>query len=431
MSRKDVFVLVLILTAVSLFLFYYGIVAFVEDQLQGEKREFRYINDGANEKDDPDISILLDFGEDRFDEQILSSTINIISVSFPQSKQLCIEGVYFVEDSPIYAIPSDELDDFYFDFSERSHAHIFHPYRKKVVGFQGLCSNKTLFVNLYPARPYADPPTIEYVRAVTTPINVPVHIPPLNNLRKYPFDVHYASIAFWAEVVTDTGERIFVAPSINAHFPIGDWKSEVSINSLRAVCSGDCIKGINKATVIDIKLRRPIGIQYLTAMILLTILGLIVSIVIIEDSSNALSVCLAIVLGLWGIQDVLIAPKIIGPTFTRSAIMLLYFLFGIAMLTRFITIPLYRKYRSLGPTNKNHAEYPEERVMQTQEPLEYGKAVSAQHKLIPKDIASDDGLCAPNPSSYRQTGHQEGPRSERKATPDGLEHRLKETTDRQ
>jgi hypothetical protein len=361
MSRKDILILALIVTAVSLFLFYYGIVAFVEDQLQGEKREFRYINNDANKKDEPGISMLLDFGEDRFGEQMLSSTIEIMSVSFPLNKQLCVEGVYFVEDSPIYAMPSDELDDFYFDFSERPHAHSFHPYREKVVGFQDFCSNKTQFINLYPAKSYTDPPTIEYIRAITTPINISVYSPPLNNLRKYPFDVHYASIAFWIEVVTETGERIFVAPSIDAHFPIGDWRSEVSINSLRAACSGDCIKGINKATVIDVKLRRPIGIQYLTAMILLTIFGLIISIVIIKDSSNALSVCLAIVLGLWGIQDVLIAPKIIGPTFTRSAIMLLYFLFGIAMLTRFITIPLYRKYRSLDPANKNHTEHPEKK----------------------------------------------------------------------
>lgn len=95
------------------------------------------------------------------------------------------------------------------------------------------------------------------------------------------------------------------------------------------------------ATRLDLSLVRPATQKVLTVTLLLFLTGFIVGIALISDTGSVLEVSVGILLGLWGVREVLIPSYINGTTLVHVLISLLYLLLGIAAYLRFVGRPLF------------------------------------------------------------------------------------------
>ena len=332
MTKNNTFYFLAITIIISVLLLYFGVTAFVDSQLLGKNARYRYF---PEYKSDPYTTLYVDFNLDS--NNILELNLKNLSVKFSESQDMCLESIFIFVDSPLYLVPDDKLR---VGISGFDHAHYFGgPFDStfEEVQFQELCDHKNVAHEVYFRE-------TKYIESPVDAISIHKYNDPINNLRKYPYDIYFASVAVVIKAVSSEGDEVWIAPNIILDFPLGVLKSTVSINDMASPQVYN-IPDIPIATVIDIELTRSVGIKYLTLIILLTLFGLIISIVLVQSIDNALQIAMVIILGLWGVQDILVPQTITEPTFTRPAIIFLYFLFGIAMLTRFITLKLYQKYK--------------------------------------------------------------------------------------
>lgn len=100
-------------------------------------------------------------------------------------------------------------------------------------------------------------------------------------------------------------------------------------------------------TYATIELQRPLSHQILTGILLGSIFIFIVLLIFIDELGNFLEVAVGILLGLWGIQAILVPDYISGPTIVDTLILTLYVLFAFAIFIRFIIKPRWRKLTPL------------------------------------------------------------------------------------
>lgn len=93
-----------------------------------------------------------------------------------------------------------------------------------------------------------------------------------------------------------------------------------------------------------IELTRPFSSKLLTIVILSFVAAAIVLLIKIDDLGNFLEVATAILLGLWGVQEVLIPDYIITTTIVHTLILALYTLFAFALFIRFVIKPFWYGY---------------------------------------------------------------------------------------
>ncbi len=170
----------------------------------------------------------------------------------------------------------------------------------------------------------------------------------------FPFDVRYESVLIWLEVTTN-GKPITVAPEIFVTGSISNWHEKISMTKRQVNVKGE----MKNAMLVMIELQRPLGIQVLTFALLIPFVALIFAFVFVTQLGDALQLAVAILLGLWGVQEILTPPYIQTTTVIHLAVLLLYMLFAWAVAIRFLGKPFIqwvRKDRNMTVIEKEQDE---------------------------------------------------------------------------
>jgi hypothetical protein len=99
-------------------------------------------------------------------------------------------------------------------------------------------------------------------------------------------------------------------------------------------------------TTVRITFQRPLGRRALTVILLGTLFVFILSLLFLEETATFLEVAVGILLGLWGVREVLLPPYVTGPTMIEPLVLMLYFALVVAVLLRAVRLFVQRRSRS-------------------------------------------------------------------------------------
>ena len=99
-----------------------------------------------------------------------------------------------------------------------------------------------------------------------------------------------------------------------------------------------------EAINIQINLQRPLSLRILSTVLLGSMLLLILYLPFIEDSGSFFEVSVGILLGLWGVQAILIPDYITEVTIIDNFILVLYVVFAFGIFIRFVIRPLWIRF---------------------------------------------------------------------------------------
>lgn len=147
----------------------------------------------------------------------------------------------------------------------------------------------------------------------------------------YPFVGHDIIVTLWTEV-----ENEFVRVEFNRiNFIFPEWQVEADMFTNSVPLNDE-----NQiARQIEFHLQRRPSLQILTIVLLIATFVFILLLATISDTGSALEVSVGILLGLWGIQEILIPTNIENTTPVHEAILFLYLLFASVALFRFVVKP--------------------------------------------------------------------------------------------
>ena len=156
----------------------------------------------------------------------------------------------------------------------------------------------------------------------------------------YPFDSHKILIKIWFEGLTPSGEIFYEKPD-ELHVKINTPNWTVKTDEQDA----DMIQGDNliKVRQFSFDLQRHASIKVISVLLLSSMFFVILMVVFVPDTSNALEITVGILLGLWGIQEIIIPPNIRNQSPIHEAFFFLYLFFAWVILLRFIFIPAIKK----------------------------------------------------------------------------------------
>lgn len=173
----------------------------------------------------------------------------------------------------------------------------------------------------------------------------------------YPLDSHELSFSLRLQVQltepSTVDEWIMLAPNITLIPRYKNW--DTSIEVVEDSWAWD-ITGIEE-TDVTLELRRPLTMQVLIPLLLLAFLFVICWLIRVDDTSSFLEVAIGILIGLWGIQSVLIPKTIESPTIIDPLILVLYVLLALIILAQFVIKPLWKR---LGQSPSNQLDIEEE-----------------------------------------------------------------------
>jgi hypothetical protein len=157
----------------------------------------------------------------------------------------------------------------------------------------------------------------------------------------YPFDTRTQTFYVWVDLSTPSGHLLSLAPNIGLWMEFPNWRKNVRF-SKQLVEKENTTRMV---TVVNITLKRPIGLRILTIVLLTAVLASILLLIVVPETGTVLEVAIGILLGLWGIQGVLIPPDINANTLVHFAILALYILLAWALAVRFLGRPIWLRLR--------------------------------------------------------------------------------------
>ncbi len=162
------------------------------------------------------------------------------------------------------------------------------------------------------------------------------------NERFFPFDEwHTGSVFLWLDMRDKAGQPVSVEPKIVVSTVLPDWEGRVSLEPYQITVNGQK----TAAYQMDVTLRRLVSIRFLTVLLLFLSAFAITAVLLGRDQTTAIELIVAVLLGLWGIQDVLIPANIQVTTITHLLITLLYAYLVVMAFLRFFLIPAIRKLK--------------------------------------------------------------------------------------
>jgi hypothetical protein len=161
-----------------------------------------------------------------------------------------------------------------------------------------------------------------------------------NQFRRFPLDGAFADLFVWAEFHAQGSDEIIpIAPSISFINSQENWDQTITLaHPILQLRDREL-----DATLVSIYSQRPPSIFVLTALLLSLITIFIILLAFVSDTGSALEVSIAILVGLWGIQGILIPEYVVETTLVHISIYLLYLLFALVALFRFVISPLESK----------------------------------------------------------------------------------------
>lgn len=162
------------------------------------------------------------------------------------------------------------------------------------------------------------------------------------NERFFPFDEWSTPSAFlWLDIRDNTGQPLDVETDIVAGTALPDWEGTPSLKPVQITVNGQK----TNAYQVDVALHRLISIRFLTILLIFLSAFAIACIPFIKDQGTTIEVMVAILLGLWGIQGVLVPSHIQVTTVTHLLVTLLYVFLVVMACLRLILIPSIRKLK--------------------------------------------------------------------------------------
>lgn len=177
--------------------------------------------------------------------------------------------------------------------------------------------------------------------------------------QRFPLDRHETHFLVWLK--TSNQDMPYIQPAVTLVFPPTGWSKSINFANAETLMSSTIaippsspagetqIVGQTEqfnATEVSIMLQRSIGKIFLTGVVLLAFTLFILLLLIIPDDGSALEVSVGLLLGLWGVREILIPADIEGTTIVHSAILFLYFLFaGVAFIRYLLLKPLINLFR--------------------------------------------------------------------------------------
>jgi len=138
----------------------------------------------------------------------------------------------------------------------------------------------------------------------------------------YPFDYRKLDVVTWVEIsYEDSGGKTVlmnITPKVVGYISISNWDTNVQISQESSPELGHDFARVN------VIFQRPLAYRALTVVLLLSLFIFIFLLVFVDSISSLLEVALGILLGLWGVQDILVPKDITWPTIIDPLILTLY-----------------------------------------------------------------------------------------------------------
>lgn len=249
--------------------------------------------------------------------EIILPPIPDLSSTFP-----CIDSIEMDEKTIRLREPYD-LDPFFRGGTTRG------GYFRPAYEFQGLCANTRgqQFVNL-------EDPRVIYKRSREL-IGISA-----SSQYYFPFDKRILDFDVWLNTYQEIGENKRAlgtfAPDVKGYVDYPDWDETVTIQKVFSEEKG------HDVTHVNIVLRRPLGYIAMAVILLSGLAVFSLSLIKVEEISSFLEVAIGILLGLWGVQTILIPDNVTWPTIIDPLILTSYGLLAFAVFIRFAIKPLWR-----------------------------------------------------------------------------------------
>jgi hypothetical protein len=169
----------------------------------------------------------------------------------------------------------------------------------------------------------------------------------------FPFDRRVLDVDFWLTgqtLISGTAENsVVIIPEIVGLVNVPEWDEIITIQKEYSE------ELTHNVTHIHIDFKRPITFRLLTVISLVALVSFIIVLAFVEEIGSFLEVAIAILLGLWGIQDIIIPDNLSYPTIITPIILSLYCLLAFAVFMRFVVRPAWKWFGSRSIENENES----------------------------------------------------------------------------
>ncbi|MCA9946006.1 MAG: hypothetical protein KC449_21130 [Anaerolineales bacterium] len=136
----------------------------------------------------------------------------------------------------------------------------------------------------------------------------------------------------------------YIAPGMIVNLDSQVWESNVVFSYDEDFLAPSTGFTIPSQTTIYMKFQRPFSLKIITIVIMSFLTATIILLAKIDDLGNFLEVATSILLGLWGIREILIPDYITITTIVHTLILALYLLLAFIIFVRFIIKPSWRQH---------------------------------------------------------------------------------------
>ena len=164
------------------------------------------------------------------------------------------------------------------------------------------------------------------------------------SIRFYPFDTLSGSWNIYPLVLAPDGS-LSKQTGLNMHLTaeLADWEEQITLRQETLRFEDNATNTIDwQAQLLHVQLYRTRTQRLLTLVLLGFLTILILGLVFVRDNSALLETVIGILLGLWGIQAVVIPSYIQSRTLVHYWIIILYILLGLVSYIRLVGLPLVR-----------------------------------------------------------------------------------------
>lgn len=162
------------------------------------------------------------------------------------------------------------------------------------------------------------------------------------SIRFYPFDDRAGSYDVYPLALTPEGAlKEGVRLDVNLTAELADWEERVSLTPTFLRFEASPTERLEwPAEVLELELNRTRTQRLLTLVLMGFLTVLIVGLVFVKEKSTLLEIVIGVLLGLWGIQAVLIPDYIQNRTLVHYWVIVLYILLGLVTYVRLVGLPL-------------------------------------------------------------------------------------------
>lgn len=168
---------------------------------------------------------------------------------------------------------------------------------------------------------------------------IPVNYRNLRYEKYFPLDEREVTFYLWVEAYQENGAAFPLVPEVYLSSKMAEWNEEVHFTKRVINVNGEDLEALE----VNVIFKRPLTTRLFTFVILGTLYLFVTLLLFVKDTGSALEVSLGILLGLWGIQEIIRPPTLGTITLVDTLILVLYFYFALIAVLRFITVPLYQK----------------------------------------------------------------------------------------